>query len=208
MAYELVLLHRNFVSETHWLQQQFEVPLPRNSKEAIACGAPHVLARELCAIRLLDAWARFCRELVVWSASRRPVTGSGRALPLAPGITGPQQVVPTLLASYAKKKYEPRWHDAGECIDAAKRLGLANLSTISLALGVTPSPADDLRAVRNFAAHRCYDTADKLQRLLKSLGLPKNATPEQVLQQPVSGGSCAFVTWLYQLRLIAKNATM
>lgn len=117
-------------------------------------------------------------------------------------------VIPTLLTLYKKKRYEPRWHDAGECIDAATRLGLANLSTIILALGITPSPADDLRALRNFVAHRCRDTADKLQALLKSVGLPKNATPEQVLQQAVSGGSCAFLTWSYQLRLIARNAIM
>jgi hypothetical protein len=206
MAYSLVALYKTFICQTHWLQEQFEAPLPTDRAAARICSPLHGLSRELCAIRLLDTWARFCRELVICSAARRPVTASGRVLPLAPGIRNPKHVIPSLLASYAKKRYEPRWHDAAECIDAARRLRVANLPMISLALGTTPSPAKDLRLVRNFVAHQCQDTAHKLNPLLKFLGLPANATPEQVLQQPVLGGTCAYITWIYQLRLIARNA--
>lgn len=90
MAYELLTLYKAFACETHWLQEQFDAALPKDKKQANVCGPPHSMSKEVCAIRLLDAWSRFCKELVVCSASRQPLTAVGNVLPLAPGITRPQ----------------------------------------------------------------------------------------------------------------------
>lgn len=81
-----------------------------------------------------------------------------------PSVGRPADVLPVLRSSYAKPKapwYEPRWADSAECIDAARRLGVANASNIAAALGATSSPAEPLRCVRNFVAHRSKDTATK-----------------------------------------------
>jgi hypothetical protein len=64
-------------------------------------------------------------------------------------------VIPNLLATYGKRRrYEPKWARATECIDAAIRLKIANTGTVTAALGATNSPADEIRHVRNYYAHR------------------------------------------------------
>jgi hypothetical protein len=63
------------------------------------------------------------------------------------------------MATYTKRKTEPKWFDATECIDAASRLKVSNLTSIAAGLGATTSPADVLRNVRNFFAHRGIRTA-------------------------------------------------
>jgi len=60
------------------------------------------------AIRLLDAWARFCRELVLISASEQPLTLAGTRLPLAPGITGRKDALKVLRTIYKRFPWEPQ----------------------------------------------------------------------------------------------------
>src|SRR5260370_15756449 len=63
------------------------------------------LTAEMVVIRLHDAWARFCRELIILSAFGHTHTLSG--VPLAPcsaAITSRNLVVPTLFSTYKKKK--------------------------------------------------------------------------------------------------------
>lgn len=67
--------------------------------------------------------------------------------------------MPALMATYTKRKTEPKWFDATECIDAASRLKVNNLTSIAAGLGATTSPADAVRNVRNFYAHRGMRTA-------------------------------------------------
>lgn len=71
--------------------------------------------------------------------------------PLVKGGEG--SVIPAQFATYAKRKSEPKWFDATQCIDAAERLKVHNLTSIA-GLGATTSPADVLRNIRNLYAHR------------------------------------------------------
>jgi hypothetical protein len=104
-------------------------------------------------IRLYDAWARYSRELIILSAWGNSVTLSGAVVPAV--VKRRSDVIPTLLATYTKRRqYEPKWASATECIDAASRLKIANLGTIAAALGATNSPAEEIRNVRNYYAHR------------------------------------------------------
>jgi len=141
--------------EMEWLQDEF--------LRAVAAGNQRQsqLACEMAVIRLHDAWARFCRELIVLSAFGRTVTLSG--VPIPPchrSIKRCHLVIPTLLVR-GGYRFEPRWADSTACIRAAQRLAIANFSTVSAALGATNSPAEEIRHARNFYAHRQKGTAQK-----------------------------------------------
>jgi hypothetical protein len=141
---------RRLKGETAWLQDEF--------LRAISAGNQRhsQLACEMAVVRLHDAWARFCRELVILSAFGRTTTLSGAALPPCHrSIKRCHSVIPTLKATPGRGyRFEPRWADAAECIQAAQRLSIANFSTVSAALGATNSPAEDIRRARNFYTHR------------------------------------------------------
>ena len=117
------------------------------------------LAAEMTVIRIHDAWARYCRELIILSASGNNVTLNGAVVPAV--IAKRSHVIPTLLGTYKKKQYEPKWEKATECIDAAYRLHIANFATVSAALAATNSPAEEIRLVRNFYAHRKHGAATR-----------------------------------------------
>ena len=113
-------------------------------------------------VRLHDSWTRFCRELIVLSAYGSTSTFGGIAIGKSnPLITDRASIVPLLLSSLYRKpqRNEPRWGTARECIDAATRLQIQNLSTVAAALGAANSPGDKLRIVRNFYAHRKKNTS-------------------------------------------------
>lgn len=100
-------------------------------------------------------------ELVVLSAFGRTVTLGGVSLPPChSSVKRWHSVIPHLFATPGPGyRFEPRWADATECIKAATRLGVANMATISSALAASNSPAEDMRRVRNFYAHRMKRTA-------------------------------------------------
>src|SRR4051812_28276184 len=129
----LYSIYKNFVVQTENLREIFDVPLPRDSKTSAACSPAHARSKEMCVIALYDAWARFCRALVIASAADSPRTLKGNKIPRAPGIRRKADVIPSLLSTYGRRKFEPRWADATETIDAAKRIGIRNEQTISIA---------------------------------------------------------------------------
>lgn len=138
---------RRLSSELAWLRQEHHaasLASKRTRREQ--------LAAEMAVIRMHDAWARYCRELVILSATGNTATLNGVIVPEV--IRRRSDVVPILLATYKKQKYEPRWEKATECIDAASRLKVSNLTTLTAALGAANSPAEEIRLVRNFYAHR------------------------------------------------------
>jgi hypothetical protein len=118
----------------------------------------------MAVVRLHDSWTRFCRELIVLSAYGNTVTFSGNQISKSnPLITDLASVIPLLMSSlYRKPQWsEPRWGTARDCIDAATRLGIQNLSTVAAAIGAANSPGNELRIIRNFYAHRKKETSIK-----------------------------------------------
>jgi hypothetical protein len=197
---------------------RFNRPLTRLKKEAVwlqrelvqassVNGRDKQLICEMVVIRLHDAWARFCRELVILSAYGHTVTFGGIKInPSSAAITSCKSVVPVLLSTYKRKgrSFEPRWFDAGECVDAAKRLSIMNLSTVAGAIGSTNSPADDIRRVRNFYAHRAKDTATKATAT-NLFSAPTHPTVFE-LAGYTSGGTRIIESWVAGLIIVATAA--
>lgn len=195
-------IYRRFLAETAWLLLEFNV-----CHSALKNGDSrlHRLGGEMAVIRLHDAWARFCRELVIRSAGCTPYTATGLRLNRVPGVGRRADVVPQLLSTYPNRRYEPRWHDAVECINAAQRLRITNLATVSGALGATSSPVTDLRHVRNFFAHRWKGTADQIRRR-SFFNASMQFNLEDLVGQLVPSGITRMESWIIDMRDIAEAA--
>lgn len=181
--------------------------LSRFNQCACAIGSPlsaEQLACEMVVVRLYDAWARFCRELVIVSACGNATTRSGDLLSPAPKIRGRASVIPTLIATYPKRRYEPKWAIASECIDAAQRLKVVNLATISAALGCVSSPAKEIQTIRNFFAHR-GDTTARLASDSGRFGAPGRPRVWG-LNSYTPGGRTVMESWVEELSVVAVAA--
>lgn len=159
------------------------------------------LACEMVVIRMHDAWTRFCRDLVITSALGNTVTIGGLAVPrCGAAITDRNSVIACLLATYKKRQYEPKWGDVQECIDAARRLQITNLPTVSASLGASNSPAEEIRHVRNYYAHRKIGSASRAI----ATNLFSGAQPEvRDLNRFTSGGSTVIESWVQRLMFVA-----
>lgn len=182
---QLISNYNRFLQESEQILYCFRLALSKAAQTGKSCMVISPYSQEMCVIRLQDAWGRFCRELVISSASDRPTNIRGQAIKRAPAIQHRSHVIPTLISSYPNRSREPNWYVPLECIDAAKKLRVANLAEISAGIGATPSPADDLRQIRNFMAHRGKETADKVRGVAKSLGLPSQTAPLNIVAHRV-----------------------
>lgn len=196
--------YRRFLSETAWLLDYFKISLSELGTP-ISQQRLYRLSGEMTVIRLLDAWARFCRELVIISAGCNPLTVRGTQLARAPGIKRRTEVIPTLMSTYSRRRYEPNWAQATECVDAAQRLRIRNFSTVSGAIGAVGSPVDDLRRVRNFFAHRGKGTVDQVQ--LCTFYVPSlNFDLESLVGQIVHPGTTRMESWIVNMRALGEAA--
>ena len=203
-------LYRRFLRETTLIIGRFEAP-PSGSAPVVTVEQIHRDCREMCVLRLHDSWARFCRELIILSAGCRPVTLTGFPVPLAPHIRGRSDVLPMLRSLYPGRRrrrhaWEPRWHVAAECLDAARLLNIANFADVSAGIGLTPSPVDQLRQMRNFLAHRGADTAPHVRRIAQAVGRHRSTKVDIILGQHTHPGITIFAKWAYNLHDMARTA--
>lgn len=203
--YYLADTYTKFNRETDWLLQEFN----RALNALRASGGLDRFARlsaEMSVVRLHDAWARFSREIIVLSAGARPYTATGVRLSTAPGVNRIADVIPTLLSTYRRpRRFEPRWARPPECIDAAQRLRIPNLSTVAAALGATNSPAEEIRPIRNFFAHRGKNSANEV-RVQSFFTSMDKVNVESVAGKLVPPGIIMFELWIVNLRLVATAA--
>jgi hypothetical protein len=142
--------------ELSWLQLDFcqLISGSRDRHKRLAC--------EMIVVRMHDSWARFCRELIILSAYGRTTTLSGTFItPCHSSINRCSMVIPHVRTLFSRQNWEPRWADSTACINAARRLQISNVSTVSAALSAIDSPAEKMRRVRNFYAHRKHGTAQE-----------------------------------------------
>jgi len=198
----LMELYKQFVKESVMLTFILESSVTSNIRSSIDENLLR-LSREMCIVRLHDAWARFCRELVIISAYAKPFRAQGQQVQKAPGIKKRKDVIPKLISTYKGKRFEPRWHDAFECLDAANRLNISNSSVILSGLSLSPSPVEDLTYVRNFFAHRSYENAQRVAGVATKLNLSTALRPDLMIVETVHPGVSVFRKWVNQLQIMA-----
>lgn len=197
------------------MQSAFLQPVSKLRKETAwilyefcECGAQFGTERlgqfacEMAVIRLHDSWTRFCRELIITSALGNTLTLGGTLLTKSsPSVTDRNSVITSLLAAYPRRRrFEPRWGDAIECLDAARRLGIRNLATVSAGLGATNSPAEEIRHIRNFYAHRKMGAAQRAIATNLFVGDYPRVTD---LLAYTAGGIRIIDSWVQRLMLVA-----
>jgi len=193
---------RSFRCEAMWLCEEFSIA----SQSPYDVGAQ--FAAEMITIRLHDAWARFCRELVIISAYGNVTTMGGQRLtPSMPSITSRAKVMEALdsTRTRAQRRNEPKWYSARECIEAAQNLRIQNFANVSAALGAVNSPASSLRAVRNFYAHRKKNTAIDAVNAANFTGVHKPQVFH--LNSFVTGGTTILESWTQEFIAIATAAS-
>ncbi len=167
----------------------------------------HALGREAATILLQDQWNVFCRDLVLHSWRGGVTTMSGTHLPIRPGGRSNAEAMRALQATYTGRfkkppHWEPKWFDAVATIDAARRLAIPNLADVIAGVGSTPSPLEELRAARNYFAHRGRDTSDRLAPYLP--GPVSDAAAHSFISTTTLGGAAVLELWAAQLDSMAR----
>ncbi len=206
MAAMLENIYQKFNHECLWLNWVF------NSDTATAGQADffrNQITKEMCVIRLHDAWSRFCRELILSSAGSRAKTGNGIRLPRSPGVNKYSDVIPVLLSTYIppRRRPEPAWHNPTECLDAARRLKISNYSTVQTGLQLSfngPAPTAQLTSIRNYIAHRNRNTAQGIAKVARDLFISPVPRAFELASAIVPSGITLFSLWIIRLGTMAQ----
>ena len=192
-----------FMSKTAILDTTFQ---SIGSTCAISDPLAGASAREMLVVRLQDYWAQFVRELIVLSASGRAVTSSGVRLPARRGFSRTGEVRSWLAANRPNPNRDLDWHVASTSVHWSQRIGIANHTTVTAALGSTNSPEEQVRIYRNFVVHRTKETAERLRRD----NFRRNLAPRSLSSLPLevtAGGVPIFARWVKDFQLVAKVAS-
>lgn len=195
--------YRRYTIRSQALATSFAHPPRLRTNES--CSRPHELGREGALIQLQDYWATFVRGVVLTSATKKIVTASGNRFSNPyPDEPAALQALRSTFSGQAGKPpwWEPTWFDPVQVIDAANRLALPNAAQLSLGYGMTPSPLEEMRAIRNFFAHRTKRTASQVSRVV---GVKNSEEMHNFLAAPVVGGATRFEQWAAQLSIMART---
>lgn len=195
----LAVIYRHFVKESHALLITSQAPSTSG-----ASISPHRLSREMCVVRLDDAWTRACRELIMSSACDEPRTRGGRVVPKATNATSRKDVLTLLGPSFGRP--EPSWGNPVVLLNIAQRLGLNNYPAVSLGMAVTPNPTEHLHMVRNFLVHRNQRTAMSVTNVKSFYTLQDISTAEYLFSSLLASGQTIFESWISTLRIMVQIA--
>lgn len=174
-----------------------------NAIQSLPTSSPlepiHRCGGEMAVIRLYDAWARFCRELVLLSATGRPLTAKGSRIPCCASARTRTDALSIL--TNGGKQFEPDWAKSKKCLDAAQRLSIFNFRTVSAAIGAQ-SPIEEIRVIRNFFAHRSKRTADDIRKHPFSIS-PQTLRIEHLVGVIVPPAITRMESWIVDLRHLA-----
>jgi hypothetical protein len=165
---------------------------------------------EYCIVQLLDCWNRFVRDIVLASATGRARDVNGKAI-----LPGPQGALSRAAAMQyvrikwpkGKKPYhwEPSWFDVGQADMVLDVLQPANALTLKTALGANTNPTEQLRAVRNYCAHRGPISAAKLRHPTRNWGPAQWRRPHDlVFHRPLQQMDSIYEGWTGGFRLVAS----
>jgi hypothetical protein len=166
-------------------------------------------------IGLLDAWSRFCRDIIIMSAVGGATTRTGTQLNRAKNLPAGVDPLVHIRSLWPSKGYGrcfedgPYWHVPTNSAKAAQILAIGNEATVSGALLAQASAPTELRACRNYLAHRnpSTETHRDIQDLRTRISVPvATVHTEKLAEQLVTGGITLFQAWCSELQNIASAA--
>ena len=178
MASSLRKCTSRFWREVALLRQLFRHGLRSDSfAQGIWYDAGPVAEQSYAIIRVHDAWSRFCRTLVLTSATGGVWTVRNRYLLPAPGVGKKGDPLATLKSTYPARiqrqtQWEPKWYFPDQTIEASERLRIENRASVSAALGSVGNSVNDLRLCRNYLAHRSLGSNREVDTVRRRLSVP------------------------------------
>ena len=161
---------------------------------------------ERSVVQMQIEWELFVRHLILDSATGKFEDRNGTVQShLSIRVSSREAASHLLISQYGRRRrFEPKWIDTGEVVDAAKLLRLSNESNIALSLGVHPWELDDLRCVRNFIVHRSKSSAIELRsRHFSTLSGPYSAAA--IVRSFSSSGVRYYKSWSDFMKTVASN---
>lgn len=166
----------NFSSEVEKLELIFASCFGNDS--VMGYQHTYVPTEDGCLVSLWDAWNRFLRTLAIASASG--AVASARGVVYSPACPRTEMAALAHLKKNQKKfAYrvigdEPNWNivkaylDIIECLELDKNQiqtisGAIAASDIDLGVAIVNNPLEEVRACRNFIAHKSRGTLDKVK---------------------------------------------
>lgn len=211
----LLSFYKKFEKEVDIQRSTFVLAL--DGRYTLGSGTPRLnqSAGWYCLIYLHDAWARFCRNVLCASARGGACTLSGRRLSRSPLLKPGEHPLVGLKREWKKNKMGrmskqgPPVHIPEIAIQAAGLLSIGNYTEFQAGIGaVSPAPSE-LKACRDFLAHRHRDTVqtEAIADLRRRLGIPAGWTTVGALAATfVPGGITLFEDWCIELCVLARAA--
>jgi len=202
MSRRLLTIARKFYLQSERILNTFNNTL--HPEVSDCCKNSHGPTRQQCVLNLYDAWTQFSKELLIYSAQGGYETSGNTVLSRATNVinTDPLNFIYSLSNRY-NPTTPPSWGIASELIGIARRLGLANYSTVSAAIGSINSPAETVRISRNYIAHKNKLTANKAINSLRTYGATSSLDIDKILLTRTARGVSVFEDWRNGLVTIA-----
>lgn len=180
---------------------------------SVATPPQNRMAAWYCLVGLFDTWSRFCRDLVLMSSVGGVLTLSSSLVARSPFVGVRDDPIVALEVQWRSAglkwpRFGPSWDRQSDVLDAARVLALANSPAIQAALGNLPAIVE-LRACRNFLAHRHEGTANhrEIVALRRRIGASAAKVDSGTLPaQRILGGLTVFEAWCTDLRIAGRLA--
>ncbi len=200
-----------FLRENRVLLRLFQRQVPYSTPTGMWHNPEPFAIQSYAIARLHDAWARFCRQLILLSAAGGISTTAGAYVRRSPIVNQKQKPLDVLKLTYTKKRqkwvfWEPKWFDPWEAVQAAQALQIDNFPTVSAGLALTGHGVDELRDCRNFILHRSRSSNRRLDPLRQRIGVSLSTSAEELVNVLTLGGGSIFEEWCIELAQRASLA--
>jgi hypothetical protein len=156
-----------------------------------------------CTLELANAWVQFVRSYYLSCATNAKQRNGLRVKHSASFKDYNDALLQSsrIMGKYVRgaaptPSEEPDWSSPPTIIRLAQSLRFSNQGEIVTAFGITKSIFQPMLTCRNFYAHRCKMTADKIENLSRTLAVPLQRRATSLLCSSVPGvGPTVFETW-------------
>ena len=171
-------------------------------------GVPADRLATYAVIHLDNVWSSFVRSYYL-SWFLNPITIGGTrvrvSIPAPPSFHAAIVTASTILYSKLPqsrtKRIDPAWHEKRVLTTLARGCGTSNQAQIQTAMSIGGTSFDYLHTARNFYAHRCEETAEKLPRIALAFGLvPTRRASDIVLAVPLGRKATVIQEWVAEIR--------